>query len=89
MFNAKSSFLGIYKSTVSCIVKLLDEVCASHTERLRDNKGRFPKSRNFSTCAKAKHLHPEAMHVARKPIYYSVKIRDQNLCASCLYYTCH
>ena len=63
MFNVKSSFLGIYKSTVSCIVELLDEVCASHTERLGDNNGRFPLSRNFSTCAKTEAMH-EMPHVS-------------------------
>ena len=39
MFNVKfSSFLGIYTGTLSCIVKLPDEVCASHTKRVGDNK---------------------------------------------------
>ena len=39
MFNVKfSSFLGIYTGTLSCIVKPPDEVCASHTKRVGDNK---------------------------------------------------
>ena len=33
-----SSFLGIYTGTLICIVKLADEVCASHTKHLGDNK---------------------------------------------------
>ena len=31
-------FLGIYTGTLSCIVKLPDEVCASHTKREGENK---------------------------------------------------
>ena len=31
-------FLGIYTGTLSCIVKLPDEVCASHTKRVGENK---------------------------------------------------
>ena len=39
MFNVKfSSCLGIYTGTLSCIVKPPDEVCASHTKRVGDNK---------------------------------------------------
>ena len=30
-------FLGIYTGTLSCIVKLPDEVCASHTKRVGEN----------------------------------------------------
>ena len=33
-----SSFLGIYTGTLICIVKLADEVCASHTKHVVDNK---------------------------------------------------
>ena len=39
MFNVKfSSFLGIYTGTLSCIVELPDDVCASHTKDVGDNK---------------------------------------------------
>ena len=39
MFNVKfSSFLGIYTGTLSCILKLPDDMCASHTKDVRDNK---------------------------------------------------
>ena len=31
-------FLGIYTGTLSCIVKLPDEVCASHTKCAGENK---------------------------------------------------
>ena len=31
-------FLGIYTGTLSCIIKLPDEVCASHTKRVGENK---------------------------------------------------
>ena len=31
-------FSGIYTGTLSCIVKLPDEVCASHTKRVEENK---------------------------------------------------
>ena len=31
-------YLGIYTGTLSCIVKLPDEVCASHTKRVGKNK---------------------------------------------------
>ena len=33
-----SSFLGIYTVTLICIVKLADEVCASHTQHVGVNK---------------------------------------------------
>ena len=33
-----SSFLGIYTVTLICIVKLADEVCASHTKHVGVNK---------------------------------------------------
>ena len=39
MFNVKfSSFLGIYTGSLSCTVKLPNEVCASHTKRVGDDK---------------------------------------------------
>ena len=39
MFYVKlTSFLGIYTGSLSCIVKLADEVCATHTKRLGDKK---------------------------------------------------
>ena len=39
MFNVKFSlFLGIYPGTLSCIVKLPDEVGVSHTKCVGDNK---------------------------------------------------
>ena len=39
MFNVKfSTFLGIYPGTLSCIVKLPDEVGVSHTKCVGDNK---------------------------------------------------
>ena len=41
MFNVKfSSFLGMYTGTLSCIAKhpQADEVCASHTKRVGENK---------------------------------------------------
>ena len=39
MFNVKfTSFLGIYTGTLSCIAKLPDDVCASHTKDVGDNK---------------------------------------------------
>ena len=31
-------FLGIYTGTLSCIVKLPDEACASHTKHVGENK---------------------------------------------------
>ena len=33
-----STVLGINTGTLSCIVKLPDEVCASHTKRVGENK---------------------------------------------------
>ena len=36
-----SSFLGIYISTLSCIVTLPDEMCVSHTKRIGDKKTVF------------------------------------------------
>ena len=39
MFNVKfSSFLGLYTGTLSCIVKLPDDVFASHAKDVGDNK---------------------------------------------------
>ena len=45
-----SSFLGIYISTLSCIVALPDEVCASHTKRVGNNK-KFYNSRSSQSAA--------------------------------------
>ena len=43
MFNVKFSlFIGIYTSALSCIVRRPDEVCASHTKRVGDNKTILP-----------------------------------------------
>ena len=42
-------FLGIYTGTLSCIVKLPDEVCASHTKRVGENKS-FYNSRSSQKC---------------------------------------
>ena len=47
VFSVKFSFLGIYTGTLTCIVKLLDEVCACHSKRVGDNKGGFPLLRNL------------------------------------------
>ena len=42
MFNVKfSSFLGTYTGILSCIVKLPDEMCVSHTKRIGDKKTVF------------------------------------------------
>ena len=39
MFYVKlSSFLGIYTGTLSCIAKLPNELCASHTKRAGDKR---------------------------------------------------
>ena len=43
-------YIYIYTGTLTCIVKFLDEVCASHSKRVGDNKGGFPLSRNFCSC---------------------------------------
>ena len=51
MFNEKfKSFLGIYIGTLSCIVKLPVEVCASHTKRVGDNKTVLYNSRSSQKC---------------------------------------
>ena len=42
-------FLGIKTGTLSCIVKLPDEVCANHTKRVGENK-RFYNLRSSQRC---------------------------------------
>ena len=42
-------FLGIYTGTLRCIVKLPDEVSASHTKRVGENKS-FYNSRSSQKC---------------------------------------
>ena len=42
-------FLHIYTGTLSCIVKLPDEVCASHTKRVGEDKI-FYISRSLQKC---------------------------------------
>ena len=42
-------FLGIYTGTLSCIVKLPNEVCASHTKSLGENKS-FYNLRSSQKC---------------------------------------
>ena len=50
LFNVKfSSLLGIYTGTLSCIVKLADEVCARRTKRVGDIK-QFCNSRRSQKC---------------------------------------
>ena len=39
----------MYTDTLSCIVKLPDEVCASHTKRVGENK-KFYNSKNSQKC---------------------------------------
>ena len=45
-----SFFLGIYTGTLSCTVKLPDEVCASHTKRVGNNK-KIYNSRSSQSAA--------------------------------------
>ena len=42
-------FLDIYTGTLSCIVKLPDEVCVSHTKRVGEDKI-FYNSRSLQKC---------------------------------------
>ena len=52
MFNVTfSSFLGIYTGSLSCTVKLPNEVCASHTKRVGDDKTIYNSKKKFARSA--------------------------------------